>query len=86
MNFAHVCPVVRERVVEFFQPGFFPLKNMSSEEEHYYDNVDEIEGYQPENEEVSPVENRNDFDDKSPGLNVTDDGEDSQNSERVSTR
>lgn len=59
---------------------------MSSDEENHYENVEETGEYHSENEEVSHVENSSDFDDKSPGLNVTDDGDDSHSSERVSTR
>ena len=59
---------------------------MSSDEEHHYENVDEIGEYNSENEEVSQVENSGNFDDKSSGLNVTDDGDDSHAPERVSTR
>ena len=59
---------------------------MSSDDEHLYETVDEIGEYNSENEEVSQVENSDNFDDKSSGLNVTDDGDDSHAPERVSTR
>jgi hypothetical protein len=59
---------------------------MSSGEENYFENSQEIEDYNPENEEVSHVENNLQLDDISPQSDVIFDANDTQNLEHPSSR